>query len=81
MSLQNEMRRTRMTNLEYSVKRLRADIEALSRLISINLDCTLHRAEDLPVANMDTQWDELKAKWADLIATQEEIKRLEEELK
>ncbi|MDD4355823.1 MAG: hypothetical protein PHN98_01125 [Smithellaceae bacterium] len=81
MSLQNEMRRTHLANLEHKCKRLRQDITALAKLIAINLDCTLHRPEDLPVAETDSQWDELKAKWADLIAAQEEIKRLEEELK
>lgn len=81
MSLQNEMRRTRLTNLQYTIKRLRADITSLARLISINLDASLHRAEDLPIAETDSQWDELKSKWAELLAAQEEIKRLEEELK
>lgn len=81
MSLQNEMRRTRLANLHYAVKRLRAEIEGLRKLISINLDCSLHRAEDLPITDTDAMWDDLKAKWAELIAAQEEIKRLEEELK
>lgn len=81
MSLQNEMRRIQLTNLEYKTKRLRADIEALSKIISINLDSSLKRPEDLPVADVDGQWDELKAKWAELIAAGEEIKRLEEGLK
>lgn len=81
MSIQNEMRRTRLANLQYTEKRLRADIDALARLICINLDGSLRRAEDLPVAETDAQWDELKSKWAELIAAQAEIKRLEEELK
>ncbi|MRR15687.1 MAG: hypothetical protein EG826_04430 [Deltaproteobacteria bacterium] len=81
MSLQNEMRRTRMTNLQYTEKRLRADIDSLVKLICINLDGSLHRAEDLPIAEIDSQWDDLKSKWADLISAQAKIKRLEEELK
>lgn len=81
MSIQNEMRRTRLANLQYTEKRLRADIDALARLIAINLDGSLHRAEDLPVAETDTQWDELKSKWAELISAQAEIQRLEEELR
>lgn len=81
MSIQNEMRRTQLTNLEHKTKRMRADIEALCRIICINLDCSLHRAEDLPIAETDSQWDELKSKWAELISAQAEIKRLEEELK
>lgn len=81
MSLQNEMRRTRLTNLQYTEKRLRADIAALCRLIAINLDCMLRRAEDLPIVETDAQWDDLKSKWAELISVQEEIKRLEEGLK
>lgn len=82
MSLQNEMRRTHLTNLEHKCKRLRQDITALAKIICINLDLgLLSKPDDLPVAETDSQWDELKAKWADLIAAQEEIKRLEEELK
>jgi hypothetical protein len=81
MSLQNEMRRTRLTNLQYTMKRLRADIMSLGRLISINLDMSMHRPDDLPVAEIDSQWDDLKSKWAELLAAQEEIKRLAEELK
>ncbi len=81
MSLQNEMRRTRLTNLEYTCKRLRADITALARLICINIDLSLHKIEDMPVAEIDSQWDDMKSKWAELIVAREEIKRLEEELK
>lgn len=81
MSIQNEMRRTRLANLQYTEKKLRADIAALTRLICINLDCTLHRAEDLPINETDSMWDDLKSKWAELIAAQGEIRRLEEELK
>ncbi len=80
MSLQNEMRRTAKTNLEYKAKRLRTEIEGLARLICINLDCGLKRPEDLPIEEMDIQFDELKSKWADLAVALEEIKRLEAEL-
>ena len=72
MSLQNEMRRT--------LKRLRGEIESLSRLISINLDCGLMRAEELPIGEIDAQFDELKLKWGELAAANEKIRRLEEEL-
>lgn len=81
MTLQTEMRRTKLTNLRYTEKRLRADIEALAKLICINIDCSLRRPEDLPITDTDAMWDDMKAKWAELIAAQEEIKRLEEELK
>ena len=81
MSMQNEMRKTRLTNLQYTEKRLRADIASLCKLIAINLDCSLRRAEDLPIPETDGMWDDLKTKWAKLITAQEEIKRLEEELK
>ena len=81
MSLQNEMRRTKLTNLEYTTKRLRMDIKSLAKIICINLDCSLRHPEDLPIAEVDGQWDDLKAKWAELISAQEEIRRLEEELK
>jgi hypothetical protein len=81
MSLHNEMRRTKLVNLEYKVKRQRAHITELSRLICINIDLSLHTPEDVPVEEIDNQWDDLKTTWAELIAAQEEIKRLEEELK
>ena len=81
MSLQNEMRRTAKTNLEYKSKRLRGEIEGIARLISINLDCGLHKPEALPIDEIDGQWDDLKSKWAELIAAEAEITRLEEELK
>jgi hypothetical protein len=75
------MRRTQKINLEFKAKRLRGEIESLARIICVNLDCSLHRPEDLPVAEVDSQWDELKTKWADLTIARTEIKRLEEELK
>lgn len=81
MSLQNEMRRTRLTNLEHSAKRLRLEIEKLAETICINLDCGLQRPEDLGIDVLDSQWDELKAKWAELTVALAEIKRLEDELK
>lgn len=80
MSIQNEMRRTQKTNLEHKAKRLRMEITRLSQIISVNVDCTLHRPEALFVEETDSQWDELKAKWADLNVALAEIKRLEEEL-
>lgn len=81
MSMQNEMRRTKKTNLEYTARRLRKEIDSLSRLISVNLDCSLLKPEELPVGEIDGQWDELKAKWAELSVANAEIARLEEELK
>jgi hypothetical protein len=81
MSTQNAIRRVTLTNLEHAAKRLRLEIENLSRTICINLDCGLKRPDDLPVDTVDSQWDELKSKWADLAICNEKIKRLEEELK
>lgn len=81
MSTQNAMRHIKLTNLEHTVRRLRMEIENLARIICINLDCSLTRPEMLPVSDVDSQWDELKSKWADLTVALSEIKRLEEELK
>lgn len=81
MSLQNEMRRVKITNLEHTARRLRMEIENLSKTICINLDCSLRRPEELDIAVLDSQWDELKGKWADLSVALAEITRLEEELK
>lgn len=81
MSGQNEMRRMRKTNLEYAAKRLRMEIENLARIICINLDCSLHHPEDLPIEEADAQFDELKAKWGELAVALDEIRRLEAELK
>jgi archaellum component FlaC len=81
MSLQNALKRVKITNLEHTVKRLRLEIENLTQTICINLDCSLTRPEDLLINEVDSQWDELKNKWADLTVAHAEIKRLEEELK
>lgn len=81
MSLQNEMRRTQKVNIEYAARRLRGEIENLSRLICINLDCSLKTPEELPVEVVDIQWDELKSKWAELSVANAAISRLEAELK
>jgi len=81
MSVQNEMRRVLKTNLEHKAKRLRLDIESLARTISINLDYSLKRAEDLPIGDIDSEWDELKDKWAELTVALAEVTRLEDELK
>jgi len=68
------------TNLEFTAKRLRGDIKSLCRLICFNLDCSLNRPEDLPIPEVDDQWDDLKEKWGELAAAIEEIRRLDEEL-
>jgi len=80
MSLQNELRRVRKTNLEHRAKKLRGEIESLSRTICVNLDCALRNPEELPVVETDSQWDELKAKWAELLSVIGEIDRLRAEL-
>jgi len=80
MSMQNELRRVRRTNLDYQSRRLRQEIECLCRTISVNLDCGLLRPEQLPVEEIDGQWDELKTKWAALSVANAGIARLEEEL-
>jgi hypothetical protein len=80
MSAQNEMRRVKKANAEYRAKRLRGEIEALAVIVCINLDCSLIKPENLPIGDVDVQFDELKAKWGELIACLEEIKRLEAEL-
>jgi hypothetical protein len=81
MSAQNEMRRMRLTNLEYGAKRLRAGIESLSRTICINLDTSLCSPENLPIVEVDSQMDDLKLKWMELNQSLEEIKRLQEDLR
>lgn len=81
MSTQNELRRINLANLNHKVKRLRIEIDELSKIICINLDCSLHRPEDLQIEETDSQWDELKTKWAELSVTLSEIARLEDELK
>jgi hypothetical protein len=57
------------------------EIESLCKTICINLDCGLTKPESLPIDQVDSQWDELKTKWADLTVALAEIARLEEELK
>ena len=74
------MRRVKLTNLEHSAKRLRIEIENLTKTICINLDCGLAQPENLPVAEVDSQWDELKSKWADLTLALTKIKQLENDL-
>ena len=81
MSLQNEMRRTKKTNLEYNAKRLRGEIENLAEMICLNLDCSMTKPEGLLIEVVDSQWDELKAKWGELAVALSEIARLDEELK
>lgn len=80
MSIQNEMRRIKLTNLNYNAHKLRMDIGILARTISVNLDTSLMPPENLPVEIVDSQWDELKSKWVELNIAVAEIKRLEEEL-
>lgn len=81
MSVQNEMRRVKKTNLEYRASRLRGEIDNLAGMIRINLDCSLHHPEDLPIGEADAQFDELKQKWGELAVALAEISRLNEELK
>lgn len=80
MSLQNELRRTKLTNLEYAVRRLRSEMNALAHTISINIDCSLAPPEHLPMETIDSQFDELKAKWSELNVALSEIERLKAEL-
>lgn len=81
MSIQNEMRKIKLTNLRHQAATLRMDIGTLARTICINLDTSMTRPENLPVETVDSQWDELKAKWAELTIALADIKRIEEELK
>lgn len=81
MSIQNEMRKIKLTNLRHNAATLRMDIGTLARTICINLDTSMTRAENLPVEVIDSQWDELKSKWAELTIALADIKRLEEELR
>jgi hypothetical protein len=81
MSIQNEMRKIKLTNLRHQAATLRMDIGTLARTICINLDTSMTRPENLPVETVDSQWDELKSKWAELTIALSEIKRLEEELR
>jgi len=81
MSIQNEMRKIKLTNLRHQAATLRMDIGTLARTICINLDTSMTRAENLPVETVDSQWDELKAKWAELTVAMADIKRLEDELR
>ena len=80
MSVQNAMRRVKLTNLEHTARRLRMEIENLCKTICINLDCSMQRPEALPISEVDSQWDELKNKWANLTVALEEIARLKAEL-
>jgi hypothetical protein len=80
MSMQNEMRRVRLTNLEHIARRLRREIESLCKTICINLDCSMQQPESLPVGEVDSQWDDLKNKWADLTVTLAEIAKIKAEL-
>jgi hypothetical protein len=81
MSIQNEMRKIKLTNLRHQAATLRMDIGTLARTICINLDTSMTRPENLPVETVDSQWDELKAKWAELNIAVADIKQLEEELR
>jgi len=81
MSTQNAMRQIKLTNLRHIAARLRQEIGTLERTIRINLDTSMTRPENLQVEVIDSQWDELKAKWAELSLALADIKRLEEELK
>lgn len=81
MSAINEMKRVKRTNLEHSAKRLRSEIEALTRTICINLDTSLCHPEDLPIGEVDSQFDELKGKWAELNQNISEVNRINEDLR
>ena len=80
MSLQNEMRRVEKTNLEHKAKRLRYEIETLVRTICVNLDTSLKAPENLPINDVDSQFDDLKTKWAELNMALGQISRLQKEL-
>lgn len=81
MSAQNEMRKVRRTNLEFTAKRLRTEIGSLSRTICINLDTSLRPAEELPIPEADSQFDELKNKWGELLQALSEINEINKALR
>ena len=81
MSVQNEMRRVKLTNLRHQAKGLRSEIEGLARTICLNLDTSLHAVEDLPVPETMSQMDDLTLKWAELQIVLSATARLEEELR
>jgi hypothetical protein len=79
--MQNEMRRVAKTNLEHKASRLRMEIESLTRTICVNLDTSMKPPENLPISDVDSQFDELKQKWAELNMALGQINRLTEELR
>jgi hypothetical protein len=80
MSMHNEIRRQRKTTLEYTCRRLRGEIENLTRSIAFHLDCSLVKAENIEIPVVDAMFDELKGKWGELLVALDEISRIEKEL-
>lgn len=81
MNLEREAMQGRLAGLRQQRDKLRLRIEGNARLICQGLNLLLVPIDDLEVSLLDEQWDDVKSAWAELIAINAQITRLERELR
>lgn len=81
MSIERAAMRGKLAEAELTRNRLRSRIEGVAIAMRQGLNTSLTPADELPVLQLDEQWDTLKDAWAELGIVNAAIARLEKELR
>jgi cell shape-determining protein MreC len=81
MNLERAAMMGRLAEAKQTRDRLTLLIKGNSQQIRQGLNTLLTPVEELEVLLLDEQWDALKTAWAELLVVNEEIRRLEKELR
>jgi len=80
MSLEREQLRVNKTNLEFQIRKLKANIESLCTVIRSNLYPALNGVENMKVPEAVEQMDELVQLWTALQVALSDLGRVNGEL-
>lgn len=81
MNLERAAMKGTLAEAEQTRDKLRMRIEGAAVALRQGLNTTLTPVDELPVLQLDEQWDTLKEAWAELGMINEKIARLQRELR
>lgn len=80
LSLERAAMRGKLAELQEKATRLVLRIDSAATAIRAGLNTTLTAAADLPIPELDEQWDVLKTAWAELVVVYADAERIRKEL-
>lgn len=81
MNLERAAMKGKLAEAQQTRNRLRMRIEGVAKALCQGLNTVLTPPDELPVLQLDEQWDVLKEAWGELGVANETIARLEKELR